>query len=174
MNPSHVVARSRRNAVPALLACLLVALPAAAQHAHGDSARPAAPTAAVSLALDPASLARVPREPIEASAHGKALHCEGRRLDALLRRAGAMPEGRLPGPLLARYVRIDARDGYRAVYSLAELDPGTGNRPVYLVDRCNDEPLDEQDGPLRLIAPQDVRPARWVRQVEAITVEDAK
>ncbi len=80
---------------------------------------------------------------------------------------------KLPGAQLARYVLVDARDGYRVLYSLAELDPGTGKRRVLLVDRCNGAALGQEDGPLRLIAPEDARPARWVRQVKSITVVTA-
>ena len=31
-------------------------------------------------------------------------------------------------------------------------------------------PLTGDDGPLRLIAPEEARPARWVRQLKSITV----
>ena len=105
-----------------------------------------------------------------ATAHDKKLQCEGVSLTELLRASKAMPAEPLRGARLASYVLVTARDGYRAVYSLAELDPTLGNRKVFLVDRCDGKPLDDEDGPLRLIAPEDARPARWVRQVQSITV----
>ena len=74
--------------------------------------------------------------------------------------------------MLDHYVVVVARDGYRVTYSLAELDPETGNRPVYVVDKCAGKELDFEDGPLRLVTPADRRPARWVRQVETVTVYD--
>lgn len=120
--------------------------------------------------LDAATLAALPRETIAATAHDQSLQCEGVALLALLRASGAMPAEPLRGPQLARYVLVDARDGYRAIYALAELDPTLGNRRVYLVDRCDGRPLAEDDGPLRLIAPDEARAARWVRQVQAVTV----
>ncbi len=147
---------------------------AAPEHAgHGGRAsEPSAPSP-FSVPLDAATLAKLPRESARAEAHGKPLQCEGVALDALLRASGALPADKLPGPQLARYVLVDARDGYRVLYSLAELDPGTGKRRVLLADRCNGAALGEEDGPLRLIAPEDARPARWVRQVKSITVVTA-
>ena len=171
------------------LPCLLMALslpvfaacastpaagPAASRgHAHataqGRASAPEAPSP-IAVPLDAATLSALPRQAVRASAHGKALDCEGVSLAALLRASGALPAQRLPGAQLDRYVLVDARDGYRVLYALAELDPGTGQREVVLVDRCDGQPLSADDGPLRLIAPGDARPARWVRQVRAITV----
>jgi hypothetical protein len=42
---------------------------------------------------------------------------------------------------------------------------------VYLVDRCDGKALDDHDGPLRLLVPDDGRPARGARQVDTIRVE---
>ena len=137
---------------------------------HGGRASEPAGASPIAIPLDATTLSALRREPVRATAHGQALDCEGVALAALLRRAGAMPPDKLPGAWLSRYVLVDARDGYRVLYSLAELDPQTGNREVYLVDRCEGKPLDDEQGPLRLVAPEDARPARWVRQVESITV----
>lgn len=153
-----------------LSACASSAAPLAAAAASGGHASEPIGASPIAIPLDTAALSALPREPVRATAHGQALNCEGVALAALLRAAGAMPPDKLPGPLLSRYVLVDARDGYRVLYSLAELDPGTGNRKVYLVDRCDDKPLDDEQGPLRLVAPEDARPARWVRQIKSITV----
>ena len=120
-----------------------------------------------------ATLATLPREAVTATAHGKTLQCEGVALPALLRAANALSPEPLRGGQLANYVLVTARDGYRAVFSLAELEPTLGNRKVLLVDRCGGQPLGDDDGPLRLIAPEESRPARWVRQVQSITVVTA-
>jgi hypothetical protein len=124
------------------------------------------------IPLDAATLSSLPRETVNADSHGHALACEGVPLVALLRHAGAMPETELRGAQLARVVRADARDGYRVVFSLGELDPATGARRVFVVDRCDGKPLGDDVGPLRLLVPGDARPARWVRQLQSITVED--
>lgn len=141
-----------------------------AQHAHAPEQAPPPIPQAVPIPLDAPALAGLQRHAVSASVHRTTLHCEGVALIDLLRAAGTIPEGALRSRHLARYVLVEARDGYRAVFSLAELDPGTGNRAVYLVDRCAGTALDDADGPLRLLVPDDVRAARSVRQVDAITV----
>lgn len=128
----------------------------------------------IAVPLDAATLAALPREAVQADSHGHALTCEGIDLVALLRHAGAMPDGELRGAQLARFVRADARDGYRVAFSLGELDPATGARRVFVVDRCDGKPLGDDVGPLRLLVPDDLRPARWVRQLQSITVEETR
>lgn len=145
-------------------------------HPAHDPRLPAAPPPApvlpspVVVPLDAGTLAALPRESVTATAHDRTLHCEGIALAALLRATGAMPIEPLRGAQLSRYVQVDARDGYRVLFALAELDPTLGDRKLFLVDRCDGKPLSPDDGPLRLLAPDASRPARWVRQVEAITV----
>ncbi len=144
------------------------ATPAHPGHA-GRASEPMSPSPFV-VPLDDATLARLPRESVEAAAHGQHLDCEGVALAGLLRATGAMPAEPLRGAQLSRYLLVTARDGYRAIYSLAELDPSLSDRRVLLVDRCDGKPLGAEDGPLRLVAPGDARPARWVRQIKSITV----
>ena len=128
---------------------------------------------AQTIPFDAAARDGVPRETIAATVHGKALHCSGMPLVDLLRKAGAMPEKPLHGEVLTRIVRVTARDGYRAVFSLAELDPTLGDARVFVVDACNGKPLDDHDGPLRLPVPGEARSARGVRQLQSIDVIDA-
>lgn len=181
-------ARMTRSWPPALLALALSACtstgavkpppsasatPPAPQATHDPRLRAAAPPALASprvVPLDAVTRAALPHEAVTASAHGQVLSCEGVPLPALLRAAGALPVDRLRATELAQYVLVQARDGYRVLYSLAELDPDIGQRRVLLVDRCNGRPLANEDGPLQLIALDDASPARWVRQVESITV----
>lgn len=115
-----------------------------------------------------ADLAKLPHVKVHASAHGIEGDFDGVPLIEILRAAGAPTGETLRGPALALYVRITAADGYRAVFALAELDPSTGARDAILADRKDGKPLDEKEGPLRVIVPGDKRPARWVRQVTAI------
>jgi|GEM_PF-160196 len=165
-----------RQAADRLAVLLNNTLTGAPATSHKAATQPAVTTdtvAPIAIALDPNTLAALPRESVQGKSHGQPLRCEGVPLAMLLQRAGAMPAGGLPGPMLSRYVLISARDGYRVLYALAELDPATGKRDVFLVDRCDGKPLQEEDGPLRVIAPQDERPARWIRQVQSIHVLSA-
>jgi DMSO/TMAO reductase YedYZ molybdopterin-dependent catalytic subunit len=56
------------------------------------------------------------------------------------------------------------------VFSLAELDSGILESEVIVADTMDGAPLAEKQGPLRLIAPHEKRPARWVRTLKSITV----
>lgn len=145
----------------------------AAPHRH-EAPKASAPIAPVQVKLDEALIARLPQITAQGEAHGHKLSCEGVALHELLRASGAMPTEPLRGPQLARVVVVQARDGYRAAFSLGELDPSLGNRPVVLTRRCDGKALPADDGPWRLIAPGEARPARWVRQVESIRVIDAR
>lgn len=174
----YLRAMERRIPFRPVLAVLLTACiaPVAAQtHAAHDpelrASQPEPPPIAspVAVPLDAQARAGLPRHAVQDTAHGRTLQCEGVALADLLRAADAMPD-EVRGPHLARYVLVTARDGYRAVFSLAELDPSLGNHAVVLADRCDGEALGDEVGPLRLVAPAESRPARWVRQVESIAV----
>lgn len=141
-------------------------------HKH-EAAKAGAPIAPVEVKLDEAVIARLPQVTAQGEAHGRKLSCEGVALHELLRASGAMPAEPLRGAQLARVVIVRARDGYRAAFSLGELDPSLGNRQVVLTRRCDGAALSAEDGPWRLIAPGESRPARWVRQVESIRVVEA-
>jgi hypothetical protein len=65
---------------------------------------------------------------------------------------------------------VKGRDGYRAVFSIAELDPAFSGKKVILADRRKDAALDANEGPWRLILEADAKPERSVRQVESVTV----
>jgi len=68
------------------------------------------------------------------------------------------------------FVLVEAADGYRVVFSLAEVDPGIQDSNVLVADKVDGQALDSKVGPLRLVAPLDKRPARWVRMVQSIRV----
>ena len=130
--------------------------------AGGEIAKP--------LELTAADLAQLPHTRVHAKAHDVEGDYDGVLLSVLLRALGAPSGEALRGPNLALYVRIRAADGYRAVFALGELDASIGNANVILADRRDGQPLDAKEGPFRIIAVADKRPARWVRQVVAIDV----
>ena len=67
-------------------------------------------------------------------------------------------------------VVIEAVDGYRVVFSLAELDPALTDRIILVADSKDGQPLPSREGPFRIIVPGEKIPARWVRQVKTVTV----
>ena len=68
-------------------------------------------------------------------------------------------------------VVAEASDGYRAAFSLAELDGDFAGTQVIVADTEDGKPLDAQHGPLRLVVPGDKRQGRWVRMLKSITVQ---
>jgi hypothetical protein len=74
---------------------------------------------------------------------------------------------------MASYVLAEAADGYRVVFSLAELDSGILDSEVMVADTMDGAPLGEKQGPFRLVAPHEKRSARWVRMLKSITVARA-
>ena len=115
----------------------------------------------------------VVRELTVTEPHGKAsVRYRGVPLIALLSMVGAPVGESLRGPALALHARIEAADGYRASFSLAELDAGVGGTDALLAFERDGQPIGPDVGPLRLVVPTDKRAARWVRQVLAIRLLD--
>ncbi len=110
------------------------------------------------------------RQEVHAQAHNAVGVYGGVPLFDLLRLVGAPGGDSLRGPTLASYVLIEAADGYRVTFSLAELSPTFTDRVVLLTDRKDGAPLPAGEGPFRLVVPDDKRPARWARQVTRITL----
>ena len=143
-----------------------------------DGAAPSQPGAVVTvggevahpLRLDQKALAALPRHDVTASVHGQAGTWSGVALSDILRAAGAPLGEKLRGKNMLLYVRIGAADGYHVVYALAELDPGFRDDDVILDYLHVGKPLAAQEGPFRVIAPKEKRPARWIREVTRIDV----
>jgi hypothetical protein len=97
-------------------------------------------------------------------------------LVAVLRAAGVPVDLKMGGDpktknaQLREVVIITGRDGYAVDFSLAELLPDIGNRAVWLALDMNGQPLAAEDGPVKLLVPEDVKPGRWVRGLATISV----
>jgi hypothetical protein len=153
----------------------LTAMPLAAQ---GDAKPNALANVVVSVkgehdrsqSFDTAALAKLPQREVRAEAHGKSVTCDGPALSDVVASVGAPQGEALRGKDLSLYVKVSARDGYRVVYSLAELDPAMRADVPILTAHCNGAKLDDEEGPFRVVYPGEKRPARWIRQVISIEV----
>ena len=76
--------------------------------------------------------------------------------------------------MIGQFLVVGAADGYRAVYSLTELDPAFSDKTVIIADMKDGKPLDVKNGPWQVIASNEKKHARWVRQVTTLRVELAK
>lgn len=122
--------------------------------------------------FSPAEWGNLPQKKIQAKDphSGVPSDYEGVLLADLLRAAGVTLGKELRGPLLASYVLAEAKDGYRVVYSLGEIDPDMGNAQILVANKKNGGPLPGSEGPYRFVVPQDKRAARWIRQVTRISL----
>jgi DMSO/TMAO reductase YedYZ molybdopterin-dependent catalytic subunit len=124
------------------------------------------------LVLTVADLKKMPRKTLTVvNPHDKKTEkYEGVLLEELLERAGVAHGEQLRGHAMASYVIAEGEDGYRVVFSLAELDSGILDSDIIVADTMDDAPLADKQGPFRLVAPHEKRPARWVRMLKSITV----
>ncbi|HEV7487504.1 MAG TPA: molybdopterin-dependent oxidoreductase [Thermoanaerobaculia bacterium] len=147
--------------------CLLLLLALAA-----DTHPPAPPIHEQTIAVTADTLNGLPRVKVEAKEHDNPTATyEGVSLGAILERAG-LPRGvNLRGKALRAIVVITASDGYEVVFTLADTDPAFTDRVVILADKKDGKPLPEKEGPFRIVAPSEKRPARWIRNVKTIAIK---
>jgi hypothetical protein len=93
---------------------------------------------------------------------------EGVLLSEVLRKAGQPFGEELRGSLLSRFVIAEAKDGYRVLFSLPELDPVFRENQTIVALRLNGKDLPAREGPLRIVAANDKREARWMRMLQRI------
>jgi DMSO/TMAO reductase YedYZ molybdopterin-dependent catalytic subunit len=167
------VTRQIKTKLTFLVLALLSPLPAL----QAQTAAPAPElkiTGAVStpLTLTQADLKKLPRKTLSVvNPHNKKTEVyEGVPLTELLQKAGVVHGEKLKGSALATYVVAEAEDGYRVVFSLAELDSGILDSDVIVADTMDGADLPAKEGPFRIVAPHEKRPARWVRMLRSITV----
>jgi DMSO/TMAO reductase YedYZ molybdopterin-dependent catalytic subunit len=172
--------RKIRACVPILLSAVLAAVLSLTPKTCAQTTATAAElhiSGAVStpLVLTVADLKKMPRKTLAVvNPHDKKKETyEGVLFEEILHRAGVPQGDQLRGSSMATYVIAEAEDGYRVVFSLAELDSGILESEVIVADTMDGAPLAAQQGPLRLVAPHEKRPARWVRMLKSIIVTRA-
>ena len=156
------------NRILSPLALLFVATTLLAAENHP----PAPPVHDQTITVSAATLAGLPRVKVEAKEHDnpKATY-EGVLLGSILERAG-IPRGEtLRGKALRAVVVITASDGYEVVFTLPDTDPAFTDRLILLADKKDGKPLPEREGPFRIVAPSEKRPARWIRNVRTIAIK---
>jgi hypothetical protein len=102
--------------------------------------------------------------------HDAPAQFEGVSLARLLALAGIQMGDTLRGARMSEALLVEAADGYKVVYALAETDPAFSAREIILADKRDGKQLDAKQGPLRVVAPGDKKPARWIRQVQSLKI----
>jgi hypothetical protein len=146
----------------------------------GEMHKPAPPAGPLKITFGdksqewtPAALAPLPHKTVTVhNEHTKADETySGVQLIDLLAPLGVKDKPR--GKDLRLYVVAVGSDGYEVVYSIGEITPDVSNATVIVADTENGKPLTD-DGPLKIVATQEKRPARWVRNLAAIRVVAAE
>jgi len=170
--------RLSQSVAASSLGLLILSAATLAQTRPATAPAPSAPagllvTGAVSqdlkLTLD--DLKKLPRKSVSTKGHDDQMHqYDGVPIGAVLAKAGVPQGSALRGKSMALTVVAEGSDGYRAVFSLAELDEDFAGETVLIVDSVDGQPLGADQGPLRLMIPGDKRQGRWVRMLKSITV----
>jgi hypothetical protein len=98
---------------------------------------------------------------------------QGPALASLLALVGAPSGPTLKGRAMRDYVVVTGSDGFSAILSLAETDPGMHRGAVIIADGVGGAPLTAKEGPYRLVIEGDLKPARSVRNVVRIELKAA-
>lgn len=124
------------------------------------------------LDLTAKDLAKLTRREVKAKAHdGKEAIYGGLSLSEILLAAGAkLGKDELRGKELAAYLLVEAADGYKAVFALAELSSDFTDKMILLADARDGKPLDAGHGVWQIIVADDKKHGRWVRQVVGLKI----
>ena len=175
MKKAHLSADLIAAAVICLVLAYGLARRSSAQVPSNSARLKIANGTATPLELSAADLKGMPRTTLKTvNPHGQKPEVyEGVAIQQLLHRVGVPDVENMRGAVLSSYVVAEASDGYRVVFSLAELDPGILDSEVIVADTMDGAPLDEKHGPFQLVVPHDKRAARWVRMLKSLTVSQA-
>jgi hypothetical protein len=123
------------------------------------------------LTLSPEDLAALPHKSVVVfNAHTKANETySGVPLADLLSKAGVPLGESVRGKLFMIGIVAEGTDKYGVLYSLAEVDPSIHTGDVIVADMLDGKKLDK-DGAFKMVSSEERRPARWVRNLTAISV----
>lgn len=123
----------------------------------------------LSVAVTPDMLAALPVQDVETSHEGSKGRQTGQYKGALLWDVIAA-ETVLDDDVkaaLRHVVMVTARDGHQVAYSIGEIAPDFGNRPILIGYELDGAAI--PDG-LRMVAPGDTRGARYVKDVVSVEI----
>lgn len=98
----------------------------------------------------------------------------GAAVSDLLAEVGAPSEVRLHGPPLDQVVIVKGRDGFIAVLAIAETAMSFKGQPVILADTEDGQPLNDKEGPYRLVIGGELKPPRSVWGVVSVELRPIK
>jgi hypothetical protein len=126
-----------------------------------------------SVGLSASDLSKLPQRTIKTTDHGTPVTFSGVLLTDVLAKVDLPAGEKFHATAASYYLVVEAKDGYRAVFAWAEMDPTVMDKAVYVATMRDGKPLTGKDGPFQLVAPGEKRGARWVRQVTALRIRQA-
>ncbi|MFZ3265639.1 MAG: molybdopterin-dependent oxidoreductase [Terriglobales bacterium] len=120
--------------------------------------------------LTRANIEALPRVKVATSVSGTSTTFEGVSLKAVLERGGVGFGETMKGNRLASCLLVEAADGYRVVIALPEIDSAFNDKQFVLAFLKDGKPLNDKEGPYRIVIPDEKRMARWVRQVTTLKI----
>jgi hypothetical protein len=119
-------------------------------------------------------IASLPHTKVTAGSSDTPVTYEGVMLKAVLEKGGVEFGSTLRGKRMAFCLLVEAADQYRAVIALPELDPDFTDKQIVLAFLRDGKPLDQKEGPYRIVIPGEKRMARWVRQVTTLKIVEVQ
>jgi len=118
-------------------------------------------------------LAKFTRRDVKAKGHDeKESIYSGYNLSDILFSAGAkIGKDELKGKELGAYLVVEAADGYKATFSIAEISTDFTDKIILFADTRDGKPLGEKQGKWQIIVPEEKKHGRWVRQVIALRIK---
>ena len=123
--------------------------------------------------LTASDFAQMPRSTTTMERDGETATYEGVLLYDVLLKAWGLPPGKtLPVNAKLTYILGTARDGYQAMFALAEIAPMFSGTHVLVADKRDGGPLLAYQRPLQVIAPQDKAQGRSMFSLVKIELVD--
>jgi hypothetical protein len=124
--------------------------------------------------LSAADLYKLPQQTVSTADHNVAVASQGVLLTDVLERVTRPVGEAFRKTVASYYVVAEAADGYKAVFSWAEIDPSFSDPAIYIVTKRDGKPLVNDRGPFELIVPGEKRASRWVHQLTALKILQQK
>jgi hypothetical protein len=149
---------------PILLVAAAFTPPATAQQlvVNGDIPMP--------LTLSAAQLAGMPHTAATVLEGTTVVTYQGVSLSDILKMAGVPSGTQIQGRELTSIVIAKGKDGKRAAFALAELDPAIGGSAVIVADQRGGQPITGPQGPLHLVVSTDRGVERYINNVDEIRI----
>lgn len=120
------------------------------------------------LTLTVDDLSKMPRATAAFTDKDVKANYEGVPLVEILKKAGVPFGKQLRGKNLDSYIVVKAHDGYKVVFTIAELDPDFANENIVVADKKEGSAIPAPQGPFRIVCGGDKVGARSERMVESI------